>query len=110
MSNKNDNHSRHESEEQKKQRLERERDIAAAELLFITDCQKLWQMAEFRRVMGKIIELGGIFHSPMTGNSNTFHKIGRQDYAREIFLKLASANPNVAFELLKPQRVGESNG
>ena len=110
MTNNNDNHSRYETEEQKEIRKERDKLSKLAELQFVADCQVLLQTPEFRRVMGKIIEMGGLFHSPMTGNSHTFYKIGRQDFSREILAKLAAANKNVAFDLLKPQKIGESNG
>jgi len=67
----------------------------------------LLQMPEFQRVMADIIAKGGMFRSVMTGNSQTYHLSGRQDFAREIWADMASADNDLAFDLLKP-KFGES--
>lgn len=63
----------------------------------------LLKMPEFQRVMADIIAKGGMFQSVMTGNSQTYHLSGRQDFAREIWSDLAQGNADLAFELLKPK-------
>ena len=67
------------------------------------DRQALLKMPEFQRVMADILASGGMFRSVMTGNSSTFHLSGRQDFAREIWAAMAQANPDLAFDLLKPK-------
>lgn len=68
-----------------------------------SDRRKLLKQPEFQRVMADIIAKGGMFHSVMTGNSQTFHLSGRQDFAREIWTDMAQADADLAFELLKPK-------
>jgi hypothetical protein len=63
----------------------------------------LLKLPEFQRVMADIIAKGGMFRSVMTGNSQTYHLSGRQDFTREIWADMASANQELAFELLKPK-------
>lgn len=84
-------------EEQKQQQLHNDR-VA------------LLKLPEFQRVMADIIAKGGMFRSVMTGNSNTFHLSGRQDFAREIWAEMAQANSELAFELLKPKFGEEVDG
>jgi hypothetical protein len=62
----------------------------------------LMKMPQFRRVMADVMERGRMFESVMTGNSQTYHQSGRQDFCREIWSTLAEADQNLAFELLKP--------
>lgn len=57
---------------------------------------------DFRLAMRAIIARGGMFHSVMTGNSQTFYLSGRQDFAREIWAQLAQADAGRAIEMLKP--------
>lgn len=68
-----------------------------------SDRGMLLKLPEFQRVMADIISKGGMFRSVMTGNSNTYHLSGRQDFAREIWAEMAAVNQALAFELLKPK-------
>lgn len=71
------------------------------------DRKMLLKMPEFQRVMTEILAEGGMFRTVMTGNSQTFYQAGKQDYSRLIWEKLARADKDLAFDLLKP--IGESN-
>lgn len=66
----------------------------------VMDREKLMKMPEFRRVMQDIFERGGLFNTVMTGNSMTYYKSGRQDFAREIFSTLVAVDRNTALNLL----------
>ena len=68
------------------------------------DRTTLLKMPEFRRVLADMIARGKIFESPMTGNSETFRKIGRQDLAKEIWADYADIDLDAAYELFKPIR------
>ena len=59
----------------------------------------------FCRVMSDMIARSGMFQSVMTGNSQTYHKSGRQDFGREIWSDLANADLDAAHELLKPPHI-----
>lgn len=67
------------------------------------DRTTLLKQPEFQRVMSDIIAKGGMFQSVMTGNSMTYHKAGRQDFAREIWADFAEVDIEAAHELLKPR-------
>ncbi len=86
--------------EEREKELERERQ---KQVQLHNDRCKLLQMPEFQRVMADIISKGGMFRSVMTGNSQTYHLSGRQDFAREIWADMAEADSDLAFELLKPK-------
>lgn len=85
-------------ERERREHLEREK-----QKQLHNDRCKLLKTAEFQRVMADILERGGMFHSVMTGNSQTYYLSGKQDFAREIWAKLAQADKDAAFELLKPK-------
>ena len=67
------------------------------------DRVELMKDPAFLRVMGDILEDGLLFHSVMTGNAQTYHNSGRQDFARQIWGKLVAANRDRALDLLKPK-------
>ena len=100
---------RNETEQQLQDRQRREIELKEQKKLLIEDCQKLLDLPEFRRVMHRMLAMGAIMQSPMTGNSQTFYNIGKQDLAKEQWALLAQANADVAFDLLKPKKQnGES--
>ena len=96
--------SNHESEEGRKAKLEKVALEKFRKQQLSVDVSKLMAMPEFRRVMTEIIAMGGIFRTVMTGNSATYHRAGEQDYAKRIFMFLAQAEPEAAFELLRTQQ------
>ena len=63
----------------------------------------LLKMPEFQRVIADVIAKGGMFRSTFTGNSQSYWLSGKQDFAREIWTDMASANQELAFDLLKPK-------
>lgn len=84
-------------------RAELEKKAAEKLLQLHNDRCRLLKMPEFQRVMADIIAKGGMFRSTFTGNSQTYHLSGRQDFAREIWADMAKADQDLAFELLKPK-------
>lgn len=76
----------------------------AEEEALLRDVKELLQMPQFKRVMSAIIAEAGLFRSPMTGNSATYHLIGKQDYGKWIFAFLSKADRELAFDLLKPKK------
>ena len=66
------------------------------------DRQKLLAMPEFTRYMRDLMTKGGLMQSVMTGNSQTFYKSGKQDFARQIWGELAIADQPKAYKLLEP--------
>lgn len=72
----------------------------------LNECyRELFDNKAFTIVMRDILARGEMFQSVMTGNSATYYKSGRQDYAKEIFATMASVNADAAFNLLKPEEV-----
>lgn len=91
----------HREELEERERKRKELEAKKAQLL--DDRRKLLRMPEFQRVMADILAKGGMFHSVMTGNSQTFHLSGRQDFTREIYVDLAQADDDLAHQLLRPK-------
>lgn len=88
----------------REEELKRQKEI---EKQLHSDRCKLLKMPEFQRVMADILAKGGMLRSVMTGSSQTYYLSGRQDFTREIWADMATANNDLAFELLKP-KFGES--
>lgn len=85
-----------EREKEKKKAEERQSQLKSDRLWLLNQPQ-------FQRVMADILEKGGMFNSVMTGNSMTFYKSGKQDFARQIWAEMADANLELGHELLKPK-------
>lgn len=92
------------SEDRKEQRTEEQNLKKFEEEALMKDVKELLEMPKFRRVMSEIIAEAGLFRSPMTGNSATYHLIGKQDYGKWIFAFLSRADKELAFDLLKPKK------
>ena len=95
---------RNETDSQRKDRQQREIELKEQKKLMIDDCHKLLGIPEFKRVMHHMLAMGRIMQSPMTGNSQTFYNIGKQDLAKEQWTLLAEADADAAFDLLKPKK------
>lgn len=97
--------SRYESEEQIKIKRERAELEVYRQEMMSKALTELMQLQSFKMIMSDIIAKAGIFQSVMTGNSATYYKAGRQDFGKEIFDTMLKADPQGAFDLLKPQKV-----
>ena len=73
------------------------------------DLEHLISQPQFKRYMKRLIASGGIMRSVFTGNSHTYHKSGRQDFATEIWASIAVIDNKTAIELLLPETKEETN-
>lgn len=61
-----------------------------------------------------VLERAGLYQTPFTGNSETYHRIGRQDMGREILRQIEAvdpvAYPNMMLEMhRRAQQAEEEN-
>lgn len=56
------------------------------------DLKKLLAEPWGRRIAWRLRTAAGVDEEPMTGNSYTFHKVGRQSVIREFFSELRAIN------------------
>ncbi|PHS70686.1 MAG: hypothetical protein COB23_03160 [Methylophaga sp.] len=99
-----------EPEEQIKERKETLEREQAKNLQLHRDREQLLKQPAFQRVMADLIARGGMFQSVMTGNSQTYHLSGKQDFTRDIWADYAKVNEDLAFDLLKPKFGENING
>lgn len=66
----------------------------------IDDIKKILSRPEGVRFFRKLLTDGMIFHTTMTGNSWTYFKEGRRDFALQIFNDVCEARPEKVPELL----------
>lgn len=58
------------------------------QIQWTADLQWLMNDQRGRRIIKNLCERAGIEQSPMTGNSQTFHNIGRQEFMRDVMREL----------------------
>lgn len=87
------------NETKAEQRLKME----AEQAQFKNDCTELLNNPTFIRYISKVLAKGEIMSTVMTGNSQTYYKSGRQDFAREIWKDFLVINQEKAIKLMIPK-------
>lgn len=85
----------------KREELEAKKETQQAQ--FRVDCERLLRQPEFMRYIKHVVTDGLIMHTVFTGNSETYYRSGRQDFARKIYADLAQVDKTKAIELLIPE-------
>jgi hypothetical protein len=69
----------------------------------LEDLRTLMRMPAGVRFLRRILELGHIFHTTFTGNSETYFREGARNLALKVFADVCEAVPDQLVNLMTPQ-------
>jgi hypothetical protein len=69
----------------------------------LDDIRALMRMPAGVRFFRRVLELGHIFHTTFTGNSETYFREGARNLALKVFADVCEAVPDQVADLMTPQ-------